>query len=154
SQSFQVSGAADLPHLPLDLAGAPLHVGTRVGGTVATRAGEDCGQPGRSRCRELARVLAAIAPRGRLGSIHAVTELGDVVVHLRDPLLWPQRLDQRRVPGVQAFADPAAPSPQERVLCRLLADGARPAQATATGVALGGVADRVQVEPVVIGEPL
>src|SRR5690606_11534758 len=95
-------------------------------------------------------VPAPVAARGGLRAVDAVAELGDVGVDLQDPRLRPQRLDQHRVPGLDALAHPArgtvAAIPQEQVLRHLLADRAGPAQPAAAGVAGARLLDRLQVE--------
>src|SRR3546814_13287072 len=62
---------------------------------------------------------------------------------LQDPRLRPQRLDQHRVPGLDALAHPArraaVAAPQEQVLGDLLADRAGPAHPAAAGVAGAGL---------------
>src|SRR3546814_3639643 len=72
--------------------------------------------------------------------------------------LRPQRLDQHRVPGLDALAHPArraaVAAPQEQVLGDLLADRAGPAHPAAAGVAGARLLDGLEVETAVAGEVL
>jgi hypothetical protein len=82
------------------------------------------------------------------GSVDAVTELGDVAIHLEDAPLRPQEFDERGEVRFEALAHEAAPAPQEQVLRGLLADRARAAQALAV-VGVGQcVLDRGDIEAV------
>src|SRR3546814_17720546 len=77
---------------------------------------------------------------------------------LQDPRLRPQRLDQHRVPGLDALAHPArraaVAAPQEQVLGDLLADRAGPAHPAAAGVAGARLLDGLEVETAVAGAVL
>src|SRR3546814_6496835 len=90
----QVTRAAELAHLPLDRTGPALHVGTRIAGVVAPRAGQHRGQARALRRRQCVGIAPEESPRGGLDAIHTVAELGDVGVDLEDPLLGPEDLDR------------------------------------------------------------
>src|SRR5207237_3817680 len=66
----------------------------------------------------------------------------------------PGKLDQRREPGFQAFAQPVAAGPQEDILRGLHRDGAGAKHTTMTAlIAIPGCGDRAPVEAVVAAEP-
>src|SRR5690606_20026732 len=73
-------------------------------------------------------------------------------------LLRPEEFDQHRVPGLDAFAQPArrraAALPEEQVLGQLLADRAAATQPAATFVAFARLLDRIEVEAPMVGEVL
>src|SRR3546814_1737327 len=110
------------------------------------------------RWRQPRGILAPVAARGGMRAVDAVAEFGHVRVHLQDPRLRPQRLDQHRVPGLDALAHPArraaVAAPQEQVLGDLLADRAGPAHPAAAGVAGARLLDGLEVETAVAGEVL
>lgn len=96
--------------------------------------------------------VAKIVLRGRLGAIDAVAELDDVEVDLHDAFLAPKALNEKRIIGLDAFAEHGARMRQEGILGGLLADGAAAAE-TASGVDFAvSLLHLLDVETVVVHE--
>src|SRR5690606_20887089 len=92
------------------------------------------------------------AGRGCLRAVYAITEFGHVDVDLEDAGLRPHQFDQGRIPGLKPLAHPAAATPEEQVLRRLLADRACAPHLPAAFVVPAGLAYGLDVEAVVPGE--
>jgi hypothetical protein len=92
--------------------------------------------------------------RGRLDTVRAAAELGDVEVHLEDALLAPGQLYHDGDAGLETLAKPALPGPQEQVLGDLLRDRAGAAHAPAALTIGERLVDLFQIEPAVLREAL
>ena len=54
-------------------------------------------------------------PGGRFGAVDARPPFGDIEIDFHDPPLAPRKLDQRREPGFEPFAQPVAAGPQKDI---------------------------------------
>ena len=72
--------------------------------------------------------------RRRLDSENSRSHLGNVQIHLHDPLLAPEQLDQKCIISLESFPPPASASESEAVLSNLLAHRAAAADLLAFGL--------------------
>src|SRR5690606_16364756 len=111
-----------------------------AGDAVALGTGQHRRQTRRLRGGEPVGIAPEPGARRGLRAVDAIAELDDVGIDLEDPPLGPEQLDQQRVPGLDALAQPARrralPLPEEQVLGQLLADGAAAAQPPTAFIAL------------------
>ena len=125
------------------------------GGAATSRA--DRGAPprgGRPPPVQRVRRLVKIMPGGGLGAVDARPPFDHVEIDFHDPPLAPGKLDQRREPGFEPFAQPVAARPQEDIFRGLHRDGAGAEQAAMSAlVAIPGCFDRAPVKAVVAAEP-
>jgi uncharacterized protein YbjT (DUF2867 family) len=154
SELVEIGHAAELCHLTPDPGGAALYGRRRCFESIDVGIRQHGGDQGGIRAAQRHHRAVEIAPARGPDAEGVRAELGDVEIDLEDPLLGPKRLDQEGEPDLQSFANRVPAGPEKEVLCRLLADGARPAQPLPGTIALPGALDLDGVESAVTGEAL
>src|SRR5215207_4364475 len=89
------------------------------------RVGQGCGEERRLATGEIARALAEVAPRRRLGTEDAVAPFGNVEIHLHDAALAPYKIEIEGDRQLERLAHVRASRPQEDVLGGLHRNGGR-----------------------------
>ena len=120
--------------------------------TPVARVGQYGGQLAVLLAREVFGVDAKVMLRRGLCAKHPFIPFGAIEVHLKDPLLGPQQLNQPGKPGFEPFAQPTAARPQKQVFRHLLAQRAGAAHGAALFVMHERRPDRAEVKAPVLGE--